>query len=308
MMRSRVLLSFTILITLSLAACGTATEHIAPIDIDARLAATAEGDFEALVAEAEGHWAQRSDRGHLEQAIALWEEALTVPTSGDRREQLFPVLHQLSRAYYFHTDGHVRFDDRPDVDDAMRAGFLRGVEYGHLALTTGNADFNRALMYETPISEAVLVTSSDDIPAMYWYSTNMGKWAVLDGIATILAHKDDIAAIMNRVMDLDRQYLYGAADRYFGVYWTKIPIGNPDLDSSRAHFEAAVSMGPDYFSARVLFASEYATKTQDRALFEEHLNYVISGDPSAVPEMQPENEIEQRKAQELLDNIDEYFR
>ena len=297
------------MICLFLYGCGTATQHIAPIEnIDERLAVTQDGDFESMMAEAENHWSQRSDREHTEQAIAIWEELLHVESPGDRRADLYPVLHKLSRAYYFLTDGHIRFEERPDWEEAMKSGFQQGLEYGHLALSVNNEDWNRALLYETPISEAVNLTTLEDLPAMYWYSTNMGKWAILDGIATILAHKDDIAAIMGRVATLDRSFLSGASDRYFGVYWTKLPIGNPDLARSREHFETAISMEPNYLSARVLFAEGYAIKAQDRAVFEEQLNYVINADPAALPHLQPENEIEQRKAQILLDNIDEYFR
>lgn len=308
-MRPTTLLHVLLLVLLAAMGCGTATQHIAPIeDIDARLAVSAEGDFEALMAEAEDHWNQREDREHAEAAIATWERCLQVPTPGDRREDLYPVLHRLSRGYYFLTDGHIRFDDRPDWTEAMLEGFQHGVEYGHIALTVSNAEFNRALAYETPIPQAVEVTTLEDLPAMYWYSTNMGKWAVIDGIATILAHKDDIAAIMSRVAELDRQFFFGASDRYFGVYWTKIPIGAPELGRSRSHFETAIEINPDYLATRVLFAADYATKVQDRELFEEQLNYVLNADVNVIPEVRQEQEVEQTKAQLLLDNIDEYFR
>ena len=308
-MRPTTLLHILLLVLFAAMGCGTATQHISPIEnIDERLAATEEGDFAALMAEAEEHWNQREDREHTEAAIAAWERCLQVPTPGDRREDLYPVLHRLSRAHYYLTDGHVRFEDRPDWTEAMLAGFQRGVEYGHLALSVSNEEFNRALAYETPIPQAVEVTTAEDIPAMYWYSTNMGKWAVLDGIATILAHKDDIAAIMGRVAQLNREFFYGASDRYFGVYWTKIPIGAPDLASSRAHFETAIQINPDYLATRVLFAADYATKVQDRELFEEQLNFVLAADVNALPDVRQEQEVEQRKAQQLLDDIQEYFR
>ena len=308
-MRPTTLLHTLVLVLFAAMGCGTATQHISPIEnIDERLAATEEGDFEAMMAEAEEHWNQREEREHVEAAIEIWEQCLHVPTPGDRREDLYPVLHRLSRAHYFLTDGHVRFEDRPDWTQAMLAGFQHGVEYGHLALSVSNEEFNRALAYETPIPQAVEVTTVDDIPAMYWYSTNMGKWAVLDGIATILAHKDDIAAIMSRVQVLDREYFYGASDRYFGVYWTKVPIGAPDLASSRSHFEMAIQINPEYLATRVLYAADYAPKVQDRALFEEQLNYVLNADVDVLPDVRQEQLVEQEKARRLLAEIDEYFR
>ena len=290
-------------------ACGTATQHVAPItDIDQRLAVTQEGDFDALMAEAEANWENRSDTEALNAAIQTWETALHVETPGDRRADLYPVLHQLARAYYLLADGHIRFEETPDRDQRMMEGFQTGVDYGRLAAAVNNDEWNRQLLYETPIPDAVSVLNESDIPALYWYSTNLGKWAVMDGIATILAHKDDIAAIMSRIAEIDREWGYGASDRYFGVFYTKIPMGNPDLDRSRAHFEAAIAMEPNYLSARVLFAAEYAPKVQDRDLFMEQLEYVVNADLDTLPAFRAENAIEQEKARRLLEQVDDLFR
>ncbi|MCA9562172.1 MAG: hypothetical protein KC561_01725 [Myxococcales bacterium] len=296
-------------LTMLAVGCGGGAQVTAPItNIDSRLAVTGEGDFEEVMAEAEAHWANRTDQAELEAAIAAWERAITLETPGDRRTDLYPVLVSLSRANYFLADGHIRFASGADTEDRMKATFYQGVEWGRLAMAVNNQEWNRALLYETPIAEAVQLTTPSDMPAMYWYSTNMGKWALLDGVATILAYKDDIAAIMTRLAEMDRSFFYGASDRYFGAYWTKLPMGNPDLERARGHFEAAIAQEPNYFSTRVLFAEEYATRTQNRELFVEQLEYVLNTDPATLPDVAPENMAEQRKAQLLMDEIDEYFR
>jgi hypothetical protein len=284
---------------------------VAPIqNIDERLAATGTGDFSALVAAAETAWENRGDLEQCEAAIASWEEALTAPTEGDRGATLVPVLTSLSRAYYFHAFYHLGFQDGdPDqIEAAQFAEYAEGIEVARLALSVNNPNWNRALLYETPIPEAVQVLTHSDVPTVYWYSVNMGRWALIDGTPTILAHKDDIAAIMTRMAELDASYFYGASDRYFGVFYTRLPIGNPDLEASLRHFESAIAMAPDYLSTRVLFAGDYAPKVQNRELFIEQLEYVIAADLGTLPEVRAENEIEQRRAQELLDNVDEYFR
>lgn len=291
--------------------CGTASDYVAPItDIDERLAATETGDFAALLAEAESHWANRTEQAEVEAAIAAWERALHVETPGNRRADLYPVLVHLSRAYYLLADGHLRFAELPraEREAQMKATYAEGIQYGQLAMSVQNEAWNRALLYETPIPEAVEVMGIDDVPGMYWYSTNMGKWAILDGTPTILAHKDDIAAIMGRIQDLDREFFYAASDRYFGAYYTKVPVGNPDVERARAHFEMAIDFEPNYFATRVLLADDYARAVQNRDLFVEQLEYVLNGDPDLLPDVAPENRIEQRKARELLDNVDEYFR
>jgi len=54
-------------------------------------------------------------------------------------------------------------------------------------------------------------------------------------------------------------------------------------------------------------AQDYAIKAQDRALFDQQLQWVLSHDPESMPELAPENRCEQRKARELLENADEHF-
>jgi hypothetical protein len=64
---------------------------------------------------------------------------------------------------------------------------------------------------------------------------------------------------------------------------------------------------PDYWGNQVSMAEEWAIKEDNRALFEELLNQVLSGDPNVIPYIKPENLCEQRKAQKLMDEIDDYF-
>jgi len=64
---------------------------------------------------------------------------------------------------------------------------------------------------------------------------------------------------------------------------------------------------PDYWGTRILMAEEWAIKEDNRALYEELINYVLQGDPNVIPYIKPENQGEQRKAQILKAAIDEYF-
>jgi hypothetical protein len=79
------------------------------------------------------------------------------------------------------------------------------------------------------------------------------------------------------------------------------------MKKSAKHFNLSIDAQPDYFGTRVLMAEEWAIKEDNRPLFEELLNYVIKGDPNVIPEIKPENECEQRKANKLMSEIDEYF-
>ena len=57
----------------------------------------------------------------------------------------------------------------------------------------------------------------------------------------------------------------------------------------------------------MLKAEHYAVKMDDEDLFRSLLEEVIASDPEVKPEIGPEMRAEIEKAQELLDNVDEYF-
>lgn len=289
-------------------ACGASSASPLVENVDQATAATGDGDFLALVAEGDAQWDNRGDEAAVQAAIAAWEEAITAATPSDmsRRDALFPVYVKLSMAYYWHAHAHLRW--MPDSDDAMMASYDQGKEYAETALALNNDAWTQALLYETPIPDAVATLTADDVPAMYWYATNLGRWGLMRGITTVLANVSDIKAMMDRVEELNPDYFYGAPNRYFGVYYTKLPFGNPDLDQSRARFEANMEAYPQYLETRVLLAEEWAMTTQERAVAEENLQYVVDADVSQWPELEPENANAQRRARQLLEELDEYFR
>lgn len=290
-------------------ACGGTSRSASPLveNIDEITRATGEGDFQALVDEGNAQWENRLELEALQAAIAAWEQAITVetPADVDRNEALFPVYVSLSRANYFLADAHVRWSSGSDAE--MAESYAVGMEYGAQAIALGNEEWTRALVYETPVPEAVSTLTRDDMPAVYWYATNAGRWALATSIAEVLARKDDIAAMMGRLLELWPEFFYGAPNRYFGVYYTKIPFGDPALDMSLTNFEAAMAAFPQYLDNFFLFAADYCRVTNNRERAIEALETVLAFDVSAVPEVIPENTNAQRKAQDMLDNIDEYF-
>ncbi len=291
-------------------ACGGSGVSVAVGNVEETIAVTAEGDFAASVAEGNAHWENRSDRAEVEAAIAAWEEAITYPTPADveRRLALAPVYVSLTRAYYWLSHAHQRWEGGRDNDEVMRGIYEKGMEYGRTAIAAGNTEWNATLTRGGSLADAAVHLTAADVPAAYWYATNAGRFATLDGLSTLLAYKDDIYAIISRCAELDRGYFYNAPDRYFGVYYTKVPFMNPDLDRAQQHFEYAVQQHPQYLETRVLIAEELATKNGDREGAAEHLRAVVAFDLDGAPELRPENEMAQRRAQEILDNMDDYFR
>jgi hypothetical protein len=158
------------------------------------------------------------------------------------------------------------------------------------------------------IEEAITVLNASAVPALYWRSSNLGRWAILDSFATLLSHKDEIRAVMEFCLDEAPLYWYQAPDRYFGVFYAKAPgFAGGDMRKSAAHFNISIDAQPNYFGTRILMAEEWAIKEDNRPLFEELVNYVLNGDPNSLPDIVPENLCEQRKAKKLMAEIDDTF-
>ncbi len=257
------------------------------------------GDASPMVEQGDALWAERSDRPKAEAAIKAWEEAgRTDPTRAD-------VQLKLAYAYYFLANAHLRWLDDPD--DAQMAAYEKGVVAAERAIKLSTPAFAQKIKNGESWVAAVKTVEKAGAPALYWYATNLGKWALLDGFTTILSHKDDIAATMQHVLELDEGFYHGAPRRYFGVYRTKIPFPGGDLPESKMHFEKAIALDPNYLDTKVLYAESYATKAQDDALFKRLLAEVIAAPDDVIPELVPESRNAKRVAQKLLDDIDEFF-
>jgi len=256
---------------------------------------------QTLAQQAAEAWAGRDEEANIRRAVELYGQLVSAEPNNAEHSVW------LSRANYFLADCHLSFDEAKREE--MMSTYDTGTRAAERALVTLSSDFADRMRAGTRIEEAVGVLDATAVPALYWRASNLGKWASADGFATLLSYKDEIRAVMGRCLELDREYFYYGPDRYFGVFYGRAPsFAGGDVARSREHFETSLRHHPNYFATRVLMAQDYATKAQDRALFEEQLNTVINGDPDAGgPELAPENRCEQRKARNLLAQADELF-
>jgi tetratricopeptide (TPR) repeat protein len=268
--------------------------------VPARTDANAGARRAELLREGDELWAERLDERALGRAIAKWREAAELDPSD------FELWAKLAHAYYFHADGHMSFETARAAE--MIRTYEAAMEAAERGLMAVSADFAERMRADTHIEDAIAILDERAVPALYWRSSAMGRWGLAKGFETVLAYKDEIRAIMTRCLELDANYFYGAPHRYFGAYYARVPdFAGGDMERSRQHFEAALRIDSSYLGTRVLMAEFYATRSQDRALFNEQLNLVLSADPAAAVEIAPENAIEQRRARDLLARERELF-
>lgn len=270
------------------------TTAVAPVTEEGR------ARHDALVAEGDAAFAEREDEARLRAAVTAYQGAVEADASD------YETWIKLCRAQYFLAYGYMEFDPALEAETtAMYHDSITSAERGLAALSPAFAERVRSTGQFTSGLE---VLDARAVPLVYWRSSAIGRWARRDGFATVLQYKDEIRGSMNRALELDRDYFYAGPDRYFGAFFAVAPAyAGGDLDRSRQHFEYSIGRYPGYFGTHVLYAGEYAVKTQDRELFTRELQWVIDGDPDMIPEVRAENLVEQRKARDLLARADELF-
>jgi hypothetical protein len=253
-----------------------------------------------LLAQANAAWANRGDMTQAKAAV----DALKAATDIDPSNAV--ALADLSHVTYFYADCHLRFDE--DNPDLYKSTHEEGVRAAERSLSAMSPAFAEKMSAGELIEDAIAVLNADAVPALYWRSSNLARWATLESFATLLSYKDEIRAIMEFCLDENPLYWYQGPDRYFGAFFARAPgFAGGDMKKSAAHFNVAIDAQPDYWGTRILMAEEWAIKEDNRALYEELVDYVLAGDPNVIPELVPENTCEQRKAQKLKDEIDENF-
>ena len=274
-----------------LSACGA--KHAATFDIGE---ATAEGDAIAIMTEAQSLWNMRGDTAHLKAALDNYERVLAVDPGN--REAL---LH-LARGYYFLGDAHL------SDDEAKKTAWDKSISYGKKCMGLNEAFRSANDAGEVDEATAAANLTDGDTQCTYWSASALGKWVGLHSLGVKLKNIPTVKAWISRVEELDSSYYFTATDRYWGAYWAAIPsFAGRDLDKSRSYFDKAIEAEPMFFGNRVLLASFWAEKEQDIAEFDKQIAFVLSNCPNTLEGVVPEQEAEQRKAQDLLDRRAELF-
>lgn len=247
----------------------------------------------ALQKDAEILWAQRSDPLKARQALEAFKRAYAAHPNRE-------MGTKLSRAYYFVGD-YIETDP-----DSQAARFLSGLETGERALSLNN-DFRMKYLKTKDDKRALALLDRTWTPALYWTAANLAQWTEKQPWRVRYGNKGRAEIFMTRLRELEPNYYYGGAYRYFAVLPTRGRAPFVDLDDSKRAFEAVVALAPNFLANKRLYAETYAVKKKDRALFTRLLNEVIAAKIDNAAEMAPENKYEQARAQKMLAAIERYF-
>ena len=240
-------------------------------------------------------WKARVEQGKLEESLAKFKRLHAANPSD------LQTLVYLTRGYYFLADSHLQNSDE------KKKYYELAASYGEKAMAT-NASFKEDVKSGKSVEDSLDSLTKTEVPAIYWTAASLGKWSKISGISAQLKYKTRIKAMVSKVEALQPDYFFAAPARYWGAFYALAPsFAGGDIKKSIIHFEKSVKMAPEYQGTKVLMADVYYTKTGDKKKFEQTLKDVISSKFDNHPEIGPENALEKKKAEKLLEKMDELF-
>jgi len=189
--------------------------------------------------------------------------------------------------------------------------FKKAKEYAFRVLNQNPAFKDACDKSKVEFVEALKTFDKEDVPALY---LGMNSWLSYIGLAnaedpSLLMDLPKVEAMMDRILELDETYKYGAIHAVIGTYHAAKPeIFGGKPKESKKHFEKAFEISERKFLIwHLLLAKFYSVQVQDRDLFEETLEEVIEAPEDLLPEQNFANEAARHKAKALLEKVDTLF-
>ena len=215
------------------------------------------------------------------------------------------ILLTASQGFFSYALAFIEDRDKKRAEDFYK----RGMNYG-LEVLDKKKNISGKMVGSADEFENIIKTfGMESLPALFWTANNWGSIINLNkNSPENLINTPKAQAMMMRVIELDETYYYGSAHLFFGILLCRAEMLGGDLDKSKEHFLKAIEItGGKYLMSKVFFARHYAVQLLNRELFEKTLSEVIASPEDILPEQILVNVLAQRKAQKLLEDIDEYF-
>jgi tetratricopeptide (TPR) repeat protein len=183
---------------------------------------------EELIAQGDEIYNQMQDMTAAQEAIAKYRAA-----SG-KLENKYEALWRIARMQYY-------IGAHSESKKEKKKIFAQGIYYAERAVESGP---------EKP-------------DGYYWLAVNQGKYGEVKGVLKSLSLVKPIKRSLNKIIELDRSYEDGGADRVLGRVYFKVPgIAGGSKKKARIHLEKSLEYGPDdpltklYYAESLMKAKE----------------------------------------------------
>jgi predicted anti-sigma-YlaC factor YlaD len=195
-------------------------------------------------------------------------------------------------------------------DERQRAKrlFLRARQYGLRALELDFPGIANAVVANG--DSTLSHTKPEDVPALYWTGIAWGSAiSVAKDDMVLVSEVPSVRALLDRTLALDPDWENGAVHEFFIRFdASRTEAEGGGIAKAEQHFKRAMelnngrSVGP-----LVAFAEAVCVQEQDRDRFKALLHQALAFDPDEYPEKRLSNLLAQKRAGELLEDIDELF-
>ena len=216
------------------------------------------------------------------------------------------LLLYAAQGFYGYSYGFIETEDT----DRASALYRRCYDYARRTFSLRGFDIDPEAAMADDLQAAVAGAGKDDVPAIFWTGTCLGKWADMnrDSVAGV-AGLGNVAILMQRVIELDESYYHGAAHLFFGVYYGGLsPMFGGDFALSEQHFQRAAQINDNKLLLVDLLHAEYLDRQQlNQDGFHQRLTGILAAPDDLYPQMALVNAISKHKAALLLEHEGDWF-
>lgn len=223
--------------------------------------------LETLLEKADFLFSQDYIESSLREAIALYEAALELSPDNSF------ILNRLSEAYYKLGYVHlfVLAEDPDSKSEEKLASYQKGFEYGIKSL-----ELNPVFLAKKERDFPQALEAIDDIAALHWTACNLG--AILSAVGISLrafSELPKLRALLERALEVDREYLFGGPIRAMASYWAALPWWfGQNLEKARELFEESLEKFPDFLGNHALYIQEYLARVKNCPLLQEEVIFI----------------------------------
>jgi tetratricopeptide (TPR) repeat protein len=229
--------------------------------------------YQSALAQANQAFEAKHQSGKLKEAFQGYQSAHQLK-AGDRK-----VYERLMRCIFYLTEYEMGGENDQKAEKIEL--LAQGKEYGFQAIQL-NSRMKQALTERQDWGVIASYGASEDVGILYWLAVCWGRWGELKGITSAAADIGKVQALMDKANALNDTYFAGGPDRFYGVFYMKIPkVSGQDSAKARTHFQRAIQLAPDYLPNYLLFARYYCVGEDDEELFVELCNEIIAKEKEA---------------------------
>ena len=189
--------------------------------------------------------------------------------------------------------------------------YFRARNYAFRALNQNKAFKKAANGSLEDFSRALQTFEKEDVPAMYWAVSSWLAWMRIShssGFDSVIDFPK-IEAMMDRMLVLDETFNYGAVHILIGAYYANIPDTLGGIaEGADYHFEQAFDISDSkYLLWHVFYAKYYAFQVQDKQLYLDSLETVVSAPDDLFPKEAFSNRMAKKMAKQMLKETDLLF-